>query len=295
LAASTGILLLSTVVGSAVWAVFMDRERARAEANFRQARAAVDEYFITVSESRLLNVPGMQPLHKELLELARKYYQSFLQDHSADPNVRAEAAASLFRVAYVTALVAMADDAELLYHQAIEQYDVLVRDHLDNATYRSELAYRHGSLGLLLDGLERDDEEMGEFRKAIELQSKLADQNAENAQFQLDLARSYRHVGDLHRQVGEFGRAEEHWKKARSIQEAILRNPPPKGLGPHHLTRRGDAEAVEREGLIDIQRQVNSAGTRSRNANRRQCRRNGSTRLGGSHRLAQFLALLLTK
>src|SRR5262249_57890040 len=69
-----------------------DELRITAEANFQKAREAVDEYFTKVSESKLLNVPGLQPLRKELLESSRKYYQEFLKDHADDPSVRAEAA-----------------------------------------------------------------------------------------------------------------------------------------------------------------------------------------------------------
>src|SRR5262249_2943165 len=50
-------------------------QRARAEANFARARAVVNDYFTRVSESQLLQVPGMQPLRAELLASARKFYE----------------------------------------------------------------------------------------------------------------------------------------------------------------------------------------------------------------------------
>src|SRR5262249_28454135 len=79
-----------------------DLLRVTAEANFQKAREAVDEYFTKVSESKLLNVPGLQPLRKELLESSRKYYQEFLKDHARDPSVRADAAEAWYRVGFVT-------------------------------------------------------------------------------------------------------------------------------------------------------------------------------------------------
>ena len=51
--------------------------RKEAMANFRKARQAVDEYFTLISQSNLLDVPGLQPLRKQLLEAARKYYEAF--------------------------------------------------------------------------------------------------------------------------------------------------------------------------------------------------------------------------
>src|SRR5262249_35440233 len=71
LVAGAAMLLVSAVAALSVGAVLINRERAKAEANFRQARAAVDEYFTTVSESKLLNVPGLLPLRKELLDAAQ--------------------------------------------------------------------------------------------------------------------------------------------------------------------------------------------------------------------------------
>ena len=176
----------------------------------------------------------------------------FLREHGDDPSVRAEAAASLFRVAHITGLIARSDDAVPLYRQAIALYEGLVRSHPDRPSYRNELAYGHSSLGLLLDGLERDDEAMAEIGKALALRDRLALDYPANPQFRADLARSYRHIGDLHRQVGDFPSAEENWNKARAIQEAILRNPPPKDDVRHRLTRRGDVQTVAREDLADI-------------------------------------------
>ena len=47
-----------------------DRERSRAESNFRAAKTAVDGFLTRVSQERLLDVPGLQPLRQELVEVA---------------------------------------------------------------------------------------------------------------------------------------------------------------------------------------------------------------------------------
>src|SRR5262249_42080666 len=69
LVAGAAVLLIASVVGLAAGTVVLGRanarieeQRLRAEANFKKAREAVDEYFTKVSESKLLNVPGLQPL-----------------------------------------------------------------------------------------------------------------------------------------------------------------------------------------------------------------------------------------
>ena len=72
-------------------------ERARADANFAKAMAAVDDYLTKVSETKLLENPGMQPLRKDLLTSALRFYQEFLKEREDDPNVRRAVAAANLR------------------------------------------------------------------------------------------------------------------------------------------------------------------------------------------------------
>ena len=71
-----------------------------ATANLARARAAVDDYLTTISESRLLKspLPGLQPLRKELLTTALKYYEEFVGQNQDDPGLRADLAAAQLRV-----------------------------------------------------------------------------------------------------------------------------------------------------------------------------------------------------
>ncbi len=75
---------------------------ARAERNFQKAQAAVDQFFVQVSENTLLNQPGMQPLQKALLSQALEYYQDFLKERGDDPELRDELAITQFRVGLIT-------------------------------------------------------------------------------------------------------------------------------------------------------------------------------------------------
>lgn len=73
----------------------------RADANFRNAQNAVDKYLTAVSQSTLLDAPGMQPLRKELLEAAVQYYQTFVAEHRDDPALKAELAAAHIRLGHI--------------------------------------------------------------------------------------------------------------------------------------------------------------------------------------------------
>jgi serine/threonine protein kinase len=78
-----------------------DVQRLRAEANLRKARQAIDEYFTLVSQSKLFDVPNLQPLRKDLLESALHYYQTLVHDRSDDPALLVDLAVAHLRLAQV--------------------------------------------------------------------------------------------------------------------------------------------------------------------------------------------------
>jgi serine/threonine-protein kinase len=252
LVASAAALLVASVVGLSVGAVLINRERNKAEANFRQARAAVDEYFTTVSESKLLNVPGLQPLRKELLEAAERYYQDFLTKRRDDPSVRADAASASFRVGWVKQAIGEPKDAMEPYLTATALYEQLARDNPGNVEYRRLLATGHGAQGLLLAGLDRVDDAMAEHRKALAIREAITQASPNDNRAQIDVARTHRNIGDLFRAVGEPDKALTEWDEAIAIARPLLDKPLPRATGRVDLTGRNDLSAIVREDLGSI-------------------------------------------
>ncbi len=157
LVACAAVLLAATVIALVAGTILLSRANSRtekqrqvAEANYRRARQAVDEYFTRVSESKLLDVPGLQPLRKELLEAALKYYQDFLRERGDDRAVRAESAAAYFRAADVTRLIGSHDEAMALYRSSFDLYEALVREHSREPRYQADQAIVCDRLGNLL-------------------------------------------------------------------------------------------------------------------------------------------------
>jgi hypothetical protein len=87
LAFLVGATLLAGLAAVGVQWHRAERQRLEAEANFRKARAAVDECFTTVTDHPVLQEPGMQPAREVLLRIALRYYQEFLQQRGDDPEV----------------------------------------------------------------------------------------------------------------------------------------------------------------------------------------------------------------
>src|SRR5262249_31365435 len=133
-----------------------ERQRQRAEAHFAEAqrqrdlaRKAVDEYFIKVSENTLLQspLPGLQPLRKQLLGSALKYYQEFTRQGGDDPALRAELAQAYFRVGSITAEIGSKDEALKALHRARDLYQALSDADPQNASVRNELAKTYRGIG----------------------------------------------------------------------------------------------------------------------------------------------------
>ena len=101
----------------------------RRQANLARARAAVDDYLTTISESRLLKspLPGLQPLRKELLTTALKYYEDFVSRHQDDPGLRADLAAAHLRVAEITDQIGSKEEALKAFQTALGMYESLGR------------------------------------------------------------------------------------------------------------------------------------------------------------------------
>jgi eukaryotic-like serine/threonine-protein kinase len=96
--------------------------RKRSDASARQARRAVDEFFTLVSESQLLDVPGLQPLRKRLLESALRYYENFQKQHGGDSSLRSELAATHLRIAQVYEQNNRIDDS---FHELSRSLDLI--------------------------------------------------------------------------------------------------------------------------------------------------------------------------
>src|SRR5207244_1253266 len=93
------VLLGVLAVGSFVSALLLSQEqqqtqaqKEQAEANFRKALAAVDQMLIEVGANQLRNEPHMDPVRNRLFERALAFYDGFLEERGADPEVRAETA-----------------------------------------------------------------------------------------------------------------------------------------------------------------------------------------------------------
>ncbi len=79
----------------------VDKQRRQAERNLRDARQAIDRYFTLVSESTLLEEPGLLPLRLELIRNAAEFYDQLASREASDPETRFDLAMTHLRLGQI--------------------------------------------------------------------------------------------------------------------------------------------------------------------------------------------------
>jgi serine/threonine-protein kinase len=170
------------------------RQRDLANANFDKARQAVDDYFTEVSENKLLEtpLPGMQPLRKELLESALKYYRDFAREHRDDRNLQVELARAQARVGRITEDVGTMPDAHKAYQESRTLWEQVVRDHPGEPAHERELAQCYVNLARVeFRYLAQPAEAKAWLDRALAIDERLAGDHPRDLAFQAGLARTY--------------------------------------------------------------------------------------------------------
>jgi tetratricopeptide (TPR) repeat protein len=168
------------------------RHMQRAEDNFAKARRAVDDYLTAVSESRLLQVPGMQELRRQLLQSALAFYQQFLKERGTDPSLRAGVASAQLRVGKILKELGQGLAAYRALQAGRAAYETALRDRPADLDLKAELAE---SWYLLASLVNSPAQALKPHEKAIDLRQELLRARPKSARFKKDLAESLNAYG----------------------------------------------------------------------------------------------------
>ncbi len=205
-----------------------EQQRAQAEANFQKAPQAVDEYFTLVSESTLFNVPELQPLRKELLEAALRFYQGFAQDRTNDPAVLADLAVTYLRVCEIDSANDRNDDAIAALDRALDIIERLRREHPRATEQHRRLAgYYKGLRSVQGAGTPRDLQGARKsYEHLMDTWRKFAEENPSVIGFRSDLASIYFRLGVLLADGHVRQNAVPLFRNAHSILEKLAHDYP---------------------------------------------------------------------
>jgi serine/threonine protein kinase len=197
-------------------------QRRQAEANYQLAREAVDRYYTKISENRLLKVPGLQSLRKELLQTAQEFYEDLVTRRGDDPNARTELAHALCRLASITEAVDSTPKAIALYERALELEQELSREQPDNLAHQRTLASIHRFLGAFYSNVGQTEASEAALGQSLALYGSLTATDSDNADFQKARAAAYHSLANLYAKTGREGKAELAYLEAKRALEQVL-------------------------------------------------------------------------
>jgi serine/threonine protein kinase len=243
--------------------------QADAEANLRKAHRAVNDSFTRVSEDTLLRQPTLEPLRKQLLQDALRYYREFAREHAADPAFQAELAAAHFRIAILGHDLGPEDDWLASFETGVALMEDLLRRNPD----RAALEPLHG--GFRWAGLaawwqvSRPADARKAFETARHLWQGLVRDHPDVPGFRADLAAFHLVLGVIRSSLYEHDAAVAEFRAAADLwRDVLAADPRPDrrtglvytltSLAPQlvYVGRPDDAEVVGREAVAAADRLV---------------------------------------
>jgi tetratricopeptide (TPR) repeat protein len=148
----------------------------------KSAREAVDK-MVTAAAERLRNVPQMETTRRELLANAVEFYQTVIDQHSLDPEVRFESALAYQKYGGVEKSLGDVKKGQEATRQSIEVLEQLAKEYPREGKYRHMLAHSYSYLGHDLNYDSRIAEAGQAYQRAYEIAQKLVDDFPNNAEY----------------------------------------------------------------------------------------------------------------
>jgi tetratricopeptide (TPR) repeat protein len=200
--------------------------RVRAEENFQQARRVVDDFLTQLGEDKVKDIPDFQPVWKELIEVALKYYQGFVQQRSNDPAVQAELGRTYFRIGKIRFELGSHAEALQAYEAASTLQQRLLEKNPDHPDHLSDLSLTYTNMGIVYMLAGRANAGLSSLETARGLQEKLVRLFPDVAQYQHELGETLFAFGFAYLMLGNAKEAEEWYNKSlETYQELSDGNP----------------------------------------------------------------------
>jgi tetratricopeptide (TPR) repeat protein len=195
-----------------------EQKRKESDENFRAMIEAVDKYLVHISENRLLNEPGMQPLRKDLLTTARDFYQRFAEKQKDSFAFRAERALALQRLGNITLILDGPAKSFPFYKEALAIQKDLVAEDPKTAGHRLDLASTWNNLGTAREAAGDRVKAEAAYRKVLEL----SEQESDSA-IRLMAVRGHINLGKVLKEGNSLDTAIKEYEKALAISQALVK------------------------------------------------------------------------
>jgi tetratricopeptide (TPR) repeat protein len=232
-------------------------QRRQAEANLRKALQAVDDSFTLLSESTLLNHPTLEPLRKQLLQKAVRYYEEFVAEHGDDPGLQAELVAGCFRITNMIYALGAEEDWLSPFEKGVAVMEDLMRKKPDVKTLRSLQGGIFRPMATYLP-TPKPIETLRAFDKARVIWEELVRVHPSIAGFKSDLACFHGIIGIVQMRGQQPAEAARSFRQARDLVLGATASSP--GT-PHHRVLLGMALALlqQEQGQLGLVREAEEA------------------------------------
>jgi tetratricopeptide (TPR) repeat protein len=190
------------------------RQRLSAERRYRKAADAVRVMLTRVGETRLANMPYMEPHRRQLLEDALQFNLALLNEESDDAPMRAETARTYREVGGIHHLLGRLPRAEQAYRRSVVLYERLVAEFPGKPEYRAGLADTWNGLGSLLKDRARPKEAERAIRRGLAILVELSGKYPDVPAYTRLRANSYRNLGTHLLSLGPSRECEQAYRQA---------------------------------------------------------------------------------
>jgi len=276
LVASVAALLVVVLVGSVASTWLVAREHARtktalaeaeanldrAETHFRQLREVVDRFGAYHAE-RLKDLPGAEPLRRELLLDTLAYYQQFIRHAGDDPALLADLAVTYSKAAAVTEQTGDRPAALAAHQRAIASFEKLAAANPDRLDHQADLALCRNNLGLLYSTMGRPGEAEAAYRQALAIQKRLVARKPDSDRYRGDLALTWGNLGLLLGALDRPDEARRAYHEAIELQQQLVEESPKRPEALHNLAVTCNNLSFLEAKIDPVQAEASSARARA--------------------------------
>ena len=120
LLAAVALTLVGTTFALGVGGWLVERQRQRADANFRRAHQAVSDSFVTISNETLLQEEEFQSLRGQLLGSSLQFFEELLSENMRDMTIRSEMADAALKAGVLRIEMGQREQGLKLLSRALE-------------------------------------------------------------------------------------------------------------------------------------------------------------------------------
>jgi serine/threonine-protein kinase len=208
-----------------------DANLAQATANLGLARQAVEEYFTRVSQDTLLqrqdapSVRDLRELRKDLLEVALRYYQTFVDQHREDRALQVELARAYGRVGDITAEIGSKPRALEARRKEMAIWAELAESAPDDGKIQSALGASHFHVGVIERQLGRTAEALASYERALAIAERIAAEHP-GVPAQQELGKTLAARGNVLSDLGRHDDAMASYERTLAVYQRLAATNP---------------------------------------------------------------------